>query len=353
LRVIAESFQMHDPRLAVDLGGGLKLRNPVMPASGCFGTEMGALVDLNSLGALVPKTIFYGARAGNPSPRLAETTAGMLNSVGIPSRGIDDFLNRILPTYRRFMSPTIVSIGGLRIREYWDLAARLNGVPGVAGVEINISCPNLEAGGLEIGANPEHVAQVVHGVVQRFDGPVIAKLTPNVTRISEIAIAAEQAGATAISAINTFVAMAIDVRQRRPLTGTPTAGISGPAIKPMALRLVWETARSVRVPVIGMGGISTALDALEFILAGATAVAVGTANFTRPTAMHEILAGLSGFLDEEGIKDIRELVGALRYDPFGVAAPAPTTGSGGAGPEQDALASTTVSAMPTRAREVE
>src|SRR5919205_210767 len=174
-----------DPRLAVDLGAGLRLQNPVMPASGCFGVEMGSLVDLSALGALVPKTIFYTARAGNPSPRLAETPAGMLNSVGIPSRGIDDFLARVLPPYLRYSSPTIVSIGGLSIREYWDLAARLDGVSGVAGLEVNISCPNLEAGGLEIGANPEHVAQVVHGVVQRFHGPVIAKLTPNVTRITE------------------------------------------------------------------------------------------------------------------------------------------------------------------------
>ena len=320
---------MHEPRLAIDLGGGLRLRNPVLPASGCFGVEMGALVDLNALGALVPKTIFYYPRAGNPSPRLAETPAGMLNSVGIPSRGIDDFLNRILPTYRRFTAPTIVSIGGLSVREYWDLAARLDGVPGVAGLELNVSCPNLEAGGLEIGANPEHVAEVVHGVVRRFAGPVIAKLTPNVTRIADVAIAAEEAGATAISAINTFVAMAIDVRTRRPVTGTPTAGISGPAIKPMALRLVWETARAVRVPVIGMGGIGNAQDALEFILAGASAVAIGTANFTRPTAMHDTLAGLSHFLDAEHVGDFRELIGALRYEPFGPAParamPSPST----------------------------
>ncbi|HZS01808.1 MAG TPA: dihydroorotate dehydrogenase [Chloroflexota bacterium] len=312
---------MSNPRLAVDLGAGLRLQNPVLPASGCFGVEMATLVDLNALGALVPKTIFYGARAGNPSPRLAETPAGMLNSVGIPSRGIDHFLQHILPAYRRFRPPTIVSIGGLSIREYWDLAARLNGVPGVAGLELNVSCPNLEAGGLEIGASPENVAEVVYGVVQRFDGPVIAKLTPNVTRINDIALAAEEAGATAISAINTFVAMAIDVRARRPLTGTPTAGISGPAIKPMALRMVWETARTVRVPVIGMGGISNAQDALEFILAGATAVAIGTANFTRPTAMYDTIAGLRRYLAEEGVADVRELVGALRYEAFGPAAP--------------------------------
>jgi dihydroorotate dehydrogenase (NAD+) catalytic subunit len=344
---------MQDPRLAVELGGGLGLQNPVMPASGCFGAEMAALVDLNALGALVPKTIFYHARAGNPSPRLAETPAGMLNSVGIPSRGIDDFLTRILPTYRRFTSPTIVSIGGLGIREYWDLAARLNRVPGVAGIEINISCPNLEAGGLEIGANPEHVAEVVHGVVQRFEGPVIAKLTPNVTRISEIALAAEAGGATAISAINTFVAMAIDVRQRRPVTGTPTAGISGPAIKPMALRMVWETARAVRVPVIGMGGIANAQDAVEFLLAGATAVAIGTANFTRPTAMHDTIAGLSRFLDEERVGNVRELVGALRYEAFGTAAPGPAGAAAGPPSADDLAPAVPMTGTAPYAREVE
>jgi dihydroorotate dehydrogenase (NAD+) catalytic subunit len=311
-----------DPRVAVDLGGGLRLHNPVMPASGCFGAELGALVDLNALGALVTKTVFYNSRAGNPSPRLAETPAGMLNSVGIPTRGVEDFLRRVLPPYLRYSSPTIVSIGGLSIREYWDLATRLDGVPGVAALEINISCPNLEAGGLEIGANPEHVASVVHGVVHRFHGPVIAKLTPNVTRIADIALAAEAGGASAISAINTFVAMAIDVRARRPVTGTPTAGISGPAIKPMALRAVWETARCVKVPVIGMGGISNAHDALEFILAGASAVAIGTANFARPSAMHDTITGLSRFMDDEGVGDLRELIGALRYEPFGVQATA-------------------------------
>jgi dihydroorotate dehydrogenase (NAD+) catalytic subunit len=241
----------------------------------------------------------------------------MLNTVGIPSRGIEDFLARVLPPYLRYASPTIVSIGGLSIREYWDLAARLEGVSGVAALEINISCPNLEAGGLEIGANPDHVAEVVHGVMKRFHGPVIAKLTPNVTRINDIALAAEEGGATAISAINTFVAMAIDVRARRTVTGTPTAGLSGPAIKPMALRMVWETARTVRVPVIGMGGISNAHDALEFILAGATAVAIGTANFARPSAMHDTIAGLSRYLDEERIGDLRKLIGAVRYEPFG------------------------------------
>lgn len=320
---------MEEPRLAVDLGGGLRLANPVLPASGCFGLELGALIDLNALGALVPKTVFYHPRAGNPSPRLAETPAGMLNSIGIPSRGIDDFLVRILPAYRHYTPPTIVSIGGLSIREYWDLAARLDGVPGVAALEINISCPNLEAGGLEIGANPEHVAAVVHGVARRFHGPVIAKLTPNVTRIQDIALAAQEAGATALSAINTLTAMAIDVRSRRPLTGTPTAGLSGPAIKPVALRLVWETARAVRIPVIGMGGIASAEDALEFLLAGASAIAVGTATFTRPTALLDVLTGLRRLLAEEGVRDVREVIGAVRYEPFGPAtspatpAPAP------------------------------
>lgn len=313
---------MADRRLAVNVGG-LELKNPVMPASGCFGPELGQLIDLNALGALVTKTVFYGPRAGNPAPRLAETPSGMLNSIGIPSRGIEHFLASILPAYLRFEPPTIVSIGGLSLREYWQLAERVDGVPGVAALEINISCPNLEAGGLEIGANPRNVEAVVRGVADRFHGPVIAKLTPNVTSIREIARAAEAGGATAISAINTFVGMGIDVERRRPVTGTMTAGLSGPAIRPLALRMVWETARSVRLPVIGMGGISTTQDALEFLLAGAVAVEVGTANFTHPSAMLEIIAGLGRHVDEHGLESITELVGQVEVGALVVTEAAP------------------------------
>ncbi|MBI4236317.1 MAG: dihydroorotate dehydrogenase [Chloroflexi bacterium] len=309
-----------DPRLAVNIGG-LALKSPVMPASGCFGLEMAALIDLNALGALVPKTIFYHSRSGNPAPRLAETPSGMLNSIGIPSLGVEHFVTDLLPRYRQYRPPIIVSIGGLAVHEYWDLAERLDGVPGVAGLEINISCPNLEAGGLEIGADPHTVEAVVRGVADRFHGPLIAKLTPNVTSIAEIARAAEVGGATALSAINTFSGMVIDVESRRTATGTMTGGLSGPAIRPLAVRMVWQVARAVRIPVIGMGGITNTRDALEFFLAGATAIAVGTANFTRPTTMIEIIRGLSQHLDDQRFDSVTALIGRLEVGALVVTEP--------------------------------
>ena len=300
-----------DNRLAVDLGAGLTLKNPVMPASGCFGWEMGTLFDLGQLGALVPKTIFYGARAGNPAPRTAESPAGMLNSIGIPSRGVEHFLKESLPEYTKYDSPVIVSIGGLAVDEYDRLAERLNGEPGVAGLEVNISCPNLEAGGMEIGASPVNVERVLRGVSDRFDGPVIAKLTPNVTSIADIARASEQGGATAISAINTLSGMVIDVDNRRTVTGTMTGGVSGPAIRPIAVRMVWQVCSAVSIPVIGAGGITSARDALEFILAGATAVAIGTANFTRPTTMLDVINGLRQYIDTHNLTGISDIRGHL------------------------------------------
>ncbi len=308
---MAGSGASADSRLTVDLGAGLVIKSPVMPASGCFGPEMGTLFDLDQLGALVPKTIFYGERAGNPAPRTAETPAGMLNSIGIPSRGVEHFLTEILPQYTQYNSPVIVSIGGLAVREYDQLAERLNGEPGVAGLEVNISCPNLEAGGMEIGADPANVERVLRGVSDRFRGPVIAKLTPNITSISQIARAAEAGGATAISAINTLSGMVIDVDNRRTVTGTMTGGVSGPAIRSIAVRMVWQICAAVSVPVIGIGGIASPRDALEFILAGATAVAVGTANFTRPTTMLDVIDGLRHYVDSNHLSNISEVRGAL------------------------------------------
>jgi dihydroorotate dehydrogenase (NAD+) catalytic subunit len=311
-----------DNPLAVDIGGGLHLQNPVLPASGCFGPELAGIIDLNALGALVPKTIFFNPRAGNPAPRIAESPAGMLNSIGIPGKGIEHFISSILPGYTALKEvPTIVSIGGLAVHEYFELADRLNGVDGVAGLEINISCPNLEAGGLEIGADTRTVEQVVRGVTDRFTGPVIAKLTPNVTSIAEIARASESGGATAVSAINTFSGMVVDVQARRPVSGTTTGGISGPAIRPMAVRMVWQVSNAVTIPVIGIGGINNAHDALEFILAGATAVAIGTANFTHPTTMIEVTHDLLAYLDENGIKHISDLTGSLEATALVVTEP--------------------------------
>jgi dihydroorotate dehydrogenase (NAD+) catalytic subunit len=291
------------------------LRNPIMPASGCFGPELGDLLDLDRLGALVTKTVFAEPRSGNPAHRLAETYAGMLNSVGIPSRGAEAFIAELLPRYRTWSPPLIVSIGGLTVGAYLEIATRLAGVAGIAAFEVNVSCPNLEAGGLEIGALPEVVEAVVRGVVERVDVPVIVKLTPNVTSIASIARAAESGGAAAITAVNALMGMAIDARTRRTRTGTPTAGFTGPAIKPVALRCVWQVAQAVAIPVIGVGGIATVDDALEFLLAGATAVQVGSATFTRPNTMLMIIDALEARLADDGVAAVRDLIGALEPGP--------------------------------------
>jgi dihydroorotate dehydrogenase (NAD+) catalytic subunit len=295
--------------------GSLELANPVMPASGCFGPELGQLIDLNRLGALVTKTIFFGARSGNPAHRLSETYGGMLNSVGIPSPGVEAFLDEVLPRYTAWEPPTIVSLGGLTVSEYFDIAEALAEVPQIDAFEINISCPNLEAGGLEIGAVPATVEEVVRGVVDRTTKPVIAKLTPNVTSIAEIARAAEAGGATAISAINAVMAMEIDLRTRRAEIGATTAGWSGPAIKPVALRMVWQAANAVSLPVIGIGGIATAEHALEFILAGASAIQIGSASFTHPDTLVRVVDGIEAWLEEHGVDRLTDLIGTVELGP--------------------------------------
>jgi len=290
--------------------GPLTLANPVMPASGCFGPELGQLIPLRRLGALVTKTVFSGVRSGNPAHRLTESAEGMLNAVGIPSPRKSGFVEHLLPGYLAPEVPLIISIGGLALDEYWRIAEELADVP-YAALEVNVSCPNLEHGGLEVGSDPRQVEEVVKGVVQRTDRPVIAKLTPNVTRIEDIARAAEAGGAVAVTVANTFVGMAIDLRRRQPVLGNITGGLSGPAIKPLTLRLVWQVSRAVRVPVIGCGGIATAIDALEFIVAGASAVQVGTANFTRPDSMIRILDDLPVLIHALGFHDVEDLVGTL------------------------------------------
>lgn len=297
------------PQMRVSLGP-LALANPVMPASGCFGPELGQLIPLGRLGALVTKTVFSGVRSGNPAHRLTESAEGMLNAVGIPSPGKAGFVEHLLPGYLAPEAPLIISIGGLALDEYWTIAEELAEVP-YAALEVNVSCPNLEHGGLEVGSDPRQVEEVVRGVVQRTHRPVIAKLTPNVTRIEDIARAAEAGGAVAVTVANTFVGMAIDLTRRRPVLGNITGGLSGPAIKPLALRLVWQVASAVKVPVIGCGGIATATDALEFIVAGASAVQVGTANFTRPDSMIRILDDLPVLIRALGSHDVVDLVGTL------------------------------------------
>jgi dihydroorotate dehydrogenase (NAD+) catalytic subunit len=299
------------PDLRVRIGA-LELANPVMPASGCFGPELGQLLDLNVLGALVTKTVFPDPRSGNPAHRLGETDAGMLNSVGIPRDGAAGFVRRLLPAYREWRPPTIVSLGGLSEDEYFLVADRLASVPGIAAFEVNVSCPNLEAGGHELGAVPAAVERVIRGVVDRVHVPVLAKLTPNVTSIADIARAAEAGGASGLTAINAVLGLGVDARKRKARIGTTTAGLTGPAIKPIALRCVWQASRAVSIPVIGVGGIATVEDAVEFLLAGAAAIQVGSATFTRPDTMQRIIGGLAAWLAEEGIDRVSDLTGAMQ-----------------------------------------
>ncbi len=291
--------------------GALELPTPIMPASGCFGPELGALVDLDRLGALVTKTIFFEPRAGNPAHRLGETAAGMLNSVGIPSIGVERFLVETLPRFTRWSPPTIVSIGGLSVEEYWRLAERLADVPEIDALELNISCPNLEAGGHEIGADPRAVEAVVSGVRRRTSLPIIVKLTPNVTSIVETARAAEGAGADALSAVNALLGMSADARRGIAPLGTVTGGLTGPAIKPVAQRAVLQVVREVSIPVIGVGGIASIGDLVEYLLIGATAVQVGSATFTHPDTMLRLTDELAAWMRERGHASLDEIRATL------------------------------------------
>lgn len=301
------------PDLAVEVAG-IRLKNPVMPASGTFGygEEYAPYLDLNRLGAIVTKGLSLNPKAGNPTPRIAETTSGMLNAIGLQNVGIDAFLQHKVPYYRGLATPVIVNFFGNTLEEYGEVAARLSDIPEVAGVELNISCPNVKEGGIVFGTDPAAAAQVVELVRKRLTVPLIVKLTPNVTDITVTARAVEAAGADAISCINTLTGMAIDVRTRKARLANRTGGLSGPAIRPVAVRMVHQVAQAVRVPIIGIGGIMTAEDALEFIIAGATAVQVGTANFIDPAAMIGIIDGLERFLVEEKIGSVRELIGSLQ-----------------------------------------
>jgi dihydroorotate dehydrogenase (NAD+) catalytic subunit len=292
---------------------GLRLKNPVMAASGTFGygTEYADLVPIDRLGAIVCKGTTLRPRPGNPTPRIAETPAGMLNSIGLQNIGVEALIREKAPLWATWDVPVIVNIAGETVAEFAELAARLDGVPGIAGLEVNISCPNVETG-LEFGRDPAGAAAVTAAVRRATSLPVIVKLTPNVGDIVAVARAVEAAGADAVSLINTFLGMAIDIRSRRPVLGTTTGGLSGPALKPIALRMVYEVAGAVEIPVVGIGGITTAADALEFLLAGATAIQVGTACFANPQAPVEILDGIVSYMETNGIVDIRELIGAAR-----------------------------------------
>lgn len=289
---------------------GIAMKNPVMGASGTFGfgTEYDDFMELGEVGAVISKGITPLPRAGNPGIRIAETAAGMLNCIGLENPGVDVFLRDILGKAAALPTPLLVNISAGSAEEYGLLAEKLN-VAGVAGIEVNISCPNVKEGGIVFGTDPKAAAAVTAAVKRHTKKPVILKLSPNVTDIVVMAKAVEAAGADGISLINTITGMAIDIYSRRPLLGNITGGLSGPAIKPVALRMVWQTARAVSVPVLGLGGIATWQDAVEFMLAGASAVAVGACNFVNHRAVADIAAGLAQYCQDEGIANIRDIVG--------------------------------------------
>ena len=290
------------------------MKNPVMAASGTFGygEEFATLVDLKRLGGIIVKGLSLKPSAGNPPPRTVETCGGMLNAIGLENIGLEAFVQKKLPFLRSLETPIILNIYGHEIEAYSELAERIQDLEGIAGIEVNISCPNVKAGGIAFGTDPKMAFEVVQAVREKVRLPLMAKLSPNVSDIKAIARSVVEAGADAVSLINTITGMVVDVATRRPRLANVTGGLSGPAIKPIALRMVWEAAQAVHVPVVGIGGIMDAMDALEFLTVGAHAVQVGTANFVNPRATEEIVDGLSRYLVENNISDINEIIGSLR-----------------------------------------
>lgn len=309
---------MSEPLLRVKLGP-LALKNPVMAASGTFGygSEFESLVDLNSLGAIIVKGLSLKPKAGNPPPRIVETPCGMLNAIGLANIGLEAFVKDKLPWLRTLDTEVIVNIYGHTIDEYGELSAALKGVDGVSALEVNISCPNVECGGMAFGADPDVSAEVTERVLKNTDKPVIVKLSPNVGDIPLVAKAVEGAGAHVLSLINTLTGMVIDIESRTPKLANVSGGLSGPAIRPVALHMVYQVVNSVDIPVIGVGGIMDYRDALQFLIAGARAVEVGTVNFVNPRATLDILEGIRKFCVEKGIAHIDEIIGSLKvsHDP--------------------------------------
>jgi dihydroorotate dehydrogenase (NAD+) catalytic subunit len=298
--------------LSVNIGG-IAMKNPVMVASGTFGygPEYAELIDLNKLGALVVKGICLNATRGNPTPRTAEVDSGLLNAIGLPGPGVDGFVKTYMPFLRQYRVPVIVNIWGKTIEEYTEVARRFDQVEGIAGLEVNVSCPNIKEGSALFGTDLDMFRRVIDAIRAATRLPMIPKLAPNVSDITAFARAAEASGANAISLINSFPGMAVDIKTRKPKLANITGGLTGPAIRPIAVRLVWQAAKAVKIPVIGMGGISDAGDALEFFMVGASAVAVGTANFTNPSAAITLVEDLAGYLASNGMASIRDVVGTF------------------------------------------
>ena len=293
--------------------GSLELKNPVMTASGTFGygTEYADFMDINRLGAIIVKGTTLNPRQGNPYPRMAETPSGMLNAVGLQNKGVDYFVDHIYPEVRKFQTNVIVNVSGSSIEDYAQCASIINTLDDIPAIELNISCPNVKQGGMAFGVKPESAAQVVSAVRKAYDKTLIVKLSPNVTDITEIARAVEGAGADSVSLINTMLGMAIDAERRKPILSTVTGGMSGPAVKPVALRMVWQVAKAVKIPVIGLGGICSATDAIEFLLAGASAIQIGTANFIDPAVSEKVVDGIEEYLTRHGFNSVQEIIGAL------------------------------------------
>ncbi len=293
--------------------GNLSLKNPVMTASGTFGygEEFADFIDLNRLGGFIVKGTTLHPRQGNDYPRMAETPSGMLNCVGLQNKGAKHFCEEIYPRLKDLDTNVLVNVSGSTLEDYAECAAMIDALPNVPAIELNISCPNVKAGGMAFGVTCEGAATVVRAVRKAYSKTLIVKLSPNVTSIADIARAVEAEGADAVSLINTLMGMAIDIERRRSLLSIGTGGLSGPAVKPVALRMVWQTAQAVNIPIVGLGGIMNATDAIEFLMAGATAIEIGTANFIDPAVTIKVIDGINAWLDAHGVKDVNEIIGAL------------------------------------------
>ena len=303
-------FKMADLNININ---GLPLKNPVLTASGTFGygTEFQDFIDLERLGGFIVKGTTLKHREGNPYPRMAETPSGMLNAVGLQNKGVDYFIEHIYPTIKDINSNILVNVSGSTISDYVATAEKINALDHIPAIELNISCPNVKEGGMAFGTSCVSASEVVKEVRKVYKKHLMVKLSPNVTSIQEIALAVEGAGADSVSLINTLMGMAVNVKTRKPVLSTVTGGLSGPCVKPVALRMVWQVAKVVKIPVVGLGGISCANDAIEFLLAGASAIQIGTANFIDPTITIKVIDGINDYLDQNGFKSVKEIIGLI------------------------------------------